>query len=49
VPLLLAGRVTDLYGQALERYGDALGELLGARLVSDRADVHFDGPDPDAA
>jgi 3-hydroxyisobutyrate dehydrogenase-like beta-hydroxyacid dehydrogenase len=46
VPLLLADRVTDLYGQALERYGDVLGELLWARLVSDRADVHFDGLDP---
>jgi 3-hydroxyisobutyrate dehydrogenase-like beta-hydroxyacid dehydrogenase len=48
VPLLLTDRVTDLYGQALERYGDVLGELLWARLVSDRADVHFDGLDPAA-
>jgi 3-hydroxyisobutyrate dehydrogenase len=46
VPLRLGNRVAELYGQALERYGDVLGELLGARLVADRAGVDFDQPGP---
>ncbi len=41
VPLALAERVTDLYRQALERYGDADGELLAARLIAERAGVTF--------
>jgi 3-hydroxyisobutyrate dehydrogenase len=39
VPLALADRVTELYGQALEHYGDIDGELLAARLVTERAGV----------
>jgi 3-hydroxyisobutyrate dehydrogenase len=39
VPLALAERVTELYGQALEHYGNADGELLGARFVTERAGV----------
>jgi 3-hydroxyisobutyrate dehydrogenase len=46
VPLLLGDRVAEVYGQALERYGDVLGELLGARLAADRAGVDFDAPAP---
>jgi 3-hydroxyisobutyrate dehydrogenase len=41
VPLAVAERVTALYGDALERYGDADGELLAARLVAERAGVRF--------
>lgn len=41
VPLSLAERVTEVYAQALERYGDADGELLAARLVAERAGVDF--------
>jgi 3-hydroxyisobutyrate dehydrogenase len=44
VPLALAERVTELYAQALERYGDIDGELLAARLVTERAGVGFAGP-----
>lgn len=43
VPLALAERVSDLYRQALERYGDVDGELLGARLVAERGGVNLDG------
>ena len=39
VPLALAERATELYAQALERYGDVDGELLAARLVAERAGV----------
>ena len=39
VPLALAQRATELYVQALERYGDVDGELLGARLVTEEAGV----------
>lgn len=39
VPLALAERVTELYGEALDRYGDVDGELLAARLVTERAGV----------
>jgi 3-hydroxyisobutyrate dehydrogenase-like beta-hydroxyacid dehydrogenase len=39
VPLALAERTTELYAQALERYGDVDGELLAARLVAERAGV----------
>ena len=41
VPLAVAERVAALYGDALERYGDADGELLAARLVAERAGVSF--------
>jgi 3-hydroxyisobutyrate dehydrogenase len=41
VPLALAERATELYAQALERYGDIDGELLGARLVAERGGVSF--------
>jgi 3-hydroxyisobutyrate dehydrogenase len=41
VPLAVAERVAALYGDALERYGDADGELLAARLVAERAGVRF--------
>jgi 3-hydroxyisobutyrate dehydrogenase len=39
VPLALAERATELYAQALERYGDVDGELLAARMVAERAGV----------
>lgn len=39
VPLGLAERVTELYAQALARYGDVDGELLGARFVAEQAGV----------
>jgi 3-hydroxyisobutyrate dehydrogenase len=39
VPLAVAERATELYAQALERYGDIDGELLAARLVAERAGV----------
>jgi 3-hydroxyisobutyrate dehydrogenase len=39
VPLALAERATELYAQALERYGDIDGELMAARLVAERAGV----------
>jgi 3-hydroxyisobutyrate dehydrogenase-like beta-hydroxyacid dehydrogenase len=41
VPLALGSRIADLYAQALEHYGDVDGELLAARLVSERAGVDF--------
>ena len=41
VPLALAERATELYAQALQRYGDIDGELLAARLVAERAGVRF--------
>lgn len=44
VPLALGERVTELYSQALERYGDIDGELLGARLVTERAALTFHPP-----
>jgi 3-hydroxyisobutyrate dehydrogenase len=46
VPLALAERATELYAQALERYGDIDGELLAARLVAERAgvDLAAEGP-----
>jgi 3-hydroxyisobutyrate dehydrogenase len=43
VPLALAERTTELYAQALERYGDVDGELLAARLVAERAGVDLAG------
>jgi 3-hydroxyisobutyrate dehydrogenase len=43
VPLALAERATELYAQALERYGDVDGELLAARLVAERAGVDLAG------
>jgi 3-hydroxyisobutyrate dehydrogenase len=39
VPLELAGLVSDLHRRALAHYGDVDGELLGARLVAERAGV----------
>jgi 3-hydroxyisobutyrate dehydrogenase len=38
----VAGRVTELYADALEHYGDINGELLAARLVGERAGVRFE-------
>jgi 3-hydroxyisobutyrate dehydrogenase len=43
VPLALAERATELYAQALERYGDVDGELMAARLVAERAGVDLAG------
>jgi 3-hydroxyisobutyrate dehydrogenase len=37
----LTSRVAELYGQALERFGDADGELLAARYVSEQLGVRF--------
>ena len=37
----VAERVTEVYADALHRYGDVPGELLGARLVAERAGVTF--------
>jgi 3-hydroxyisobutyrate dehydrogenase len=45
VPLALAERVTELYGEALDRYGDVDGELLAARLVTERAGVDLSAQD----
>jgi 3-hydroxyisobutyrate dehydrogenase len=39
VPLDVISTVSELYGSALERYGAVDGELLGARLVAERANV----------
>jgi 3-hydroxyisobutyrate dehydrogenase len=39
VPLELAAVVADVHRQALQHYGDVDGELLGARLVAERAGV----------
>jgi 3-hydroxyisobutyrate dehydrogenase len=39
VPLELGALIEDLYRQALERYGDVDGELLGARFIAERAGV----------
>ncbi len=36
MPLALAERVSDLYDEALKRYGDINGELLAARLIAER-------------
>ncbi len=41
VEVSLAQRVTELYADALARYGDVDGELLAARLVAERAGVQF--------
>ena len=41
VPLALAARVTSLYDEALEHYGDLDGELLAARRVAERAGIEF--------
>ena len=41
VPLELFSVVTGVHLSALERYGDVDGELLGARLVAERADVEL--------
>ncbi len=41
VPLELAAAVSELHLRALERYGDVDGELLGARLVAERAGVQL--------
>lgn len=39
VPLELGAVISDLHHQALVHYGDVDGELLGARLVAERAGV----------
>jgi 3-hydroxyisobutyrate dehydrogenase len=39
VPLELGALIEDLYRQALDRYGDVDGELLGARFIAERAGV----------
>ncbi len=39
--LPLTSRVAELYGQALERFGDADGELLAARYLSEQLGVCF--------
>ena len=41
VPLALGERVSELYAEALEHYGNIDGELLAARLVAERANVAF--------
>ena len=41
VPLELAGLVSDLHRRALAHYGDVDGELLGARLIAERAGVRL--------
>jgi 3-hydroxyisobutyrate dehydrogenase len=46
--LPVAERVTDVYAQALEHYGDRDGELLAARLVAERLGVRF-APSPRAS
>lgn len=48
VPLALGERVTELYAQALQRYGNLDGELLAARLVAERAHVDFTARPPTA-
>jgi 3-hydroxyisobutyrate dehydrogenase len=42
VPLELAAVVSEVHRDALERFGDVDGELLGARYVAERAGVPFD-------
>ena len=44
VPLALGERVSQLYAEALEHYGNIDGELLGARLVAERANVALAAP-----
>jgi 3-hydroxyisobutyrate dehydrogenase len=39
VPLDVLSSVAELHAQAMQHYGDADGELLGARFVADRAGV----------
>jgi 3-hydroxyisobutyrate dehydrogenase len=39
VPLELGVLIENIYRQALERYGDVDGELLGARFIAERAGV----------
>ena len=39
VPLELASLVSELHRRALAHYGDVDGELLGARLIAERAGV----------
>jgi len=41
VPVDVLSAVTDVHRSALERYGDVDGELLGARLVAERAGVQL--------
>jgi 3-hydroxyisobutyrate dehydrogenase len=41
VPLELTMSVAEVHQQALARYGDVPGELLGARLVAERAGINF--------
>ncbi len=44
VPLEFAALVSDVHERALARYGDVNGELLGARLVAERAGVDLRRP-----
>jgi 3-hydroxyisobutyrate dehydrogenase-like beta-hydroxyacid dehydrogenase len=43
VPMPTAERVAEIYGQAVDRFGDADGELLAARMVAERAGAGFPG------
>jgi 3-hydroxyisobutyrate dehydrogenase len=49
VPLELAERVAAAHEAALARFGDVNGELLGARLVAERAQVAFGDPGSSSA
>lgn len=41
VPLALGERVTEMYAEALQHFGDIDGELLAARRVAEQAKVEF--------
>jgi 3-hydroxyisobutyrate dehydrogenase len=47
VPLEVISAVSALHRSALERYGEVDGELLGARLVAERANVALTRPPSD--
>ena len=44
VPLALGERVSEIYAEALNHFGDVDGELLAARLVTERSGVAFVPP-----
>ena len=44
VPLALGERVTEIYAEALDHFGDVDGELLAARRVTEQAGVAFVPP-----
>ena len=44
VPLALGERVSEIYAEALDHFGDVDGELLAARLVSERSGITFVAP-----